>query len=158
MIWRAKHIVTFGLAIALLFLVLGGFNLGSQEKPESNMAMEDPALQELDQVKALLKDGNYTEAEKLAREILAEIETKHGLDSLQTAQVIDLLVEAILGRKKKFEAESRVLFERAISIRAHMLGSEHLEIATSLVNIANILNRNGQWPDAKSYYERALAI
>ncbi|MGB3861400.1 MAG: CHAT domain-containing tetratricopeptide repeat protein [Candidatus Aminicenantaceae bacterium] len=158
MIWRAKHIVTFGIAIALLFLVLGGFNLGSQEKPESNMAMEDPALQELDQVKALLKDGNYTEAEKLAREILAEIETKHGLDSLQTAQVIDLLVEAILGRKKKFEAESRVLFERAISIRAHMLGSEHLEIATSLVNIANILNRNGQWPDAKSYYERALAI
>lgn len=110
--WRAKHkSMRAFITVLSLFLAIGVFSLGAQEKPEPASVKKDLELQELDKVKALLKEGNFADAESLAREILIEVEAKHGADSLQAAQVLDVLVESIFGKTKKVDDESRVLIE-----------------------------------------------
>lgn len=140
----------------LLFLAIAALSLGTQEISEPASAEKDPALQKLDNVKALLKDGSYADAEKLAREILAEVEAKHGVESLQAAQVLDVLVESILRSKMQVDDESQALAERAISIRERALGPEHAKVVKSLKIFTTLFRRTGDYAGAKSLLERAL--
>ncbi len=54
--------------------------------------------------------------------------------------------------------KSRALFERALAIREEALGPEHPEVATSLNNLAGLLQDEGDLVGARPLYERALAI
>jgi CHAT domain-containing protein/tetratricopeptide (TPR) repeat protein len=157
--WKTKHKpMRVFITVLSLFLATGIFSLGAQEKSEPASAKEDTALQELDKAKALLKNGNFAEAETLAREILTEVETKHGIDSLQAAQVIDILVESIVGKKKQVDEESGALMERSISIREKVLGPENPEVAKSLSNFSFLYWRSGDYARANQFLERALGI
>ena len=80
-----------------LFFVLGIFSLGSYQITEPATAKDDQAFQKLEKLKVQLKEKNYVDSEKFAREILAEVEAIYGKDSLETARVLDVLVESILG-------------------------------------------------------------
>ena len=55
-------------------------------------------------------------------------------------------------------AEARPLFERALAIREKVLGAEHPDTATSLNNLARLLQAQGDLAGARPLYERALAI
>jgi CHAT domain-containing protein/tetratricopeptide (TPR) repeat protein len=164
------------------------FCLATQEKPELSSVQQDPALQKLDNVKALLKDSNYTEAEALARKILSEVEVTFGIDSAQAAQVLDVLVESIFRRKiqtyheywewtkrkskeerdsslepfelkqKQAEEEVQMLIEQAMSIRERIFGPEHPEVVRGLANLSGLVERHGNNSIVKSLEERALVI
>jgi CHAT domain-containing protein/tetratricopeptide (TPR) repeat protein len=100
--WRTKHKpMCVVITVLSLFLAIGIFSLGAQEKSEPASAKEDLELQKLEKVKVLLKEGNFADAETLAHEILAEVEAEHGATSLQAAQVIDILTESIMGRREQ---------------------------------------------------------
>jgi hypothetical protein len=49
----------------------------------------------LEEIKALIKDVQYAEAETQARELLAKVEAEHGAESLEAAHVLDQLVESL---------------------------------------------------------------
>ena len=55
-------------------------------------------------------------------------------------------------------AAARPLFERALTIREKALGPEHPSTATSLNNLALLLNARGDLGGARPLFERALAI
>jgi tetratricopeptide (TPR) repeat protein len=55
-------------------------------------------------------------------------------------------------------AESRALFERALAIDEKALGPEHPETATSLNNLARLLQAQGDLAGARPLFGRALAI
>jgi tetratricopeptide (TPR) repeat protein len=52
---------------------------------------------------------------------------------------------------------ARPLFERALAIREKALGPEHLDTATSLNNLAGLLQDQGELASARPLLERALA-
>lgn len=146
-------------ASIMLFLALTLFALGLQENSKlPSSANEDPLLQKTDKVKSLIEEGSYMDAEKAAREILAEAETKHGAYSLQVAQVIDVLVEAIISSKRQVDDGSQALIERATTIREEILGPDHSDIAQSLHNFARLYWRSGAYAESAPLFKRALVV
>ncbi|MGD8539980.1 MAG: CHAT domain-containing protein [Candidatus Aminicenantes bacterium] len=120
--------------------------------------MGEQALQELDDVKGLLKEGNYVEAKELAQKVLSKIEDKYGNDSLQTAQVLEVLVDANVGVEKQVNEETRGLIDRAITILERKLGPDHPEVMRSLVEFSSIYQRAGDYARAKELNELALSM
>jgi tetratricopeptide (TPR) repeat protein len=55
-------------------------------------------------------------------------------------------------------AGARPLYERALAIREKVLGPEHPSTISSLVNLAAVLNSQGDFTGARPLNERALAI
>jgi CHAT domain-containing protein/tetratricopeptide (TPR) repeat protein len=80
-----------------LFIVLGIFSLGNQLITGPAAVNYDPPLQRLEKLKAQLKEKNYIGSEKMAREILADVEAVYGENSLEAARVLDVLADSILG-------------------------------------------------------------
>jgi CHAT domain-containing protein len=159
MSWRTDYLAIFRvITVFILFFVLGIFSLATQEQSEPLSAKKDDVVQKLEKAKALIKNSRYPEAEKLSREILKEVETIHGAESLQAAQVLDVLIESILKKKKQIDDDSRDLFERTISIREQVLGPEHAEVVNSLNDFAKQLSVTGDYAEARGYLERALKI
>lgn len=113
---------------------------------------------DLDSVRRLLEKGRYAEAEAAARALLMKVEAASGKNSLDAAGVVDLVVEAGLSMGKSKDAETRVLAERALSIKEKVLGPDHPEFAKSLTNLGFLLHKLGDLGGAQELFERSLAI
>jgi tetratricopeptide (TPR) repeat protein len=50
------------------------------------------------------------------------------------------------------------LYQRALALRTQLLGSDHLEVATSLNGLANLYAQQGKEAEAEPLYRQALAI
>ncbi|MFC2163605.1 tetratricopeptide repeat protein [Acidobacteriota bacterium] len=157
--WGTKHRLSIGFFAALtFFLVIVGFSLAIQETSETTATEESRSIQRFEEVKALLNASKYAEAEAMAREILADVEAKHGVDSLEAAKVIDVLAEALIGDDEQIEDECRSLIERAVSIRKQIYGPENSEIAQSLYHFARLYWKKGNFEEALPHIDQALTI
>lgn len=86
------------LATALsIFGVLGIMGHGNHRITGPYSVKVDRPLQKLEKLKAQLKEKNYVGSEKMAREILADVEALYGENSLEAARVLDVLADSILG-------------------------------------------------------------
>jgi len=99
----------------------------------------------LAEARALFDGGGYARAETLTRALLTEAEERTGADSLETAAVIDLLVEILSWEMKSFQAETLELAQRALRIRERRLGAAHLDVATSAYRLGVV------WFDRKEF-------
>jgi tetratricopeptide (TPR) repeat protein len=54
--------------------------------------------------------------------------------------------------------DAEPLFQRALAIREKALGPEHLDVATSLNNLALVYQAQGKYADAEPLYKRSLEI
>src|SRR5262245_28581645 len=70
----------------------------------------------------LIQAGNYREAEVVARRRLAEVEAETGPRSLETAQALDELAEALWRLGRGADPDSRSIAARALEIREALLG------------------------------------
>ena len=66
----------------------------NSESPETEQVGQ--TAENLDEIRELLKDGRYPEAEDRARALLEEVEGTSGRDSIEAAEVVDALVEALV--------------------------------------------------------------
>jgi len=66
--------------------------------------------------RTLVGQRQYVEAETLARESVGIAESYHGADSLEVADGLDVLVEALRGMGSARNAEASKLAERAIPV------------------------------------------
>jgi CHAT domain-containing protein/tetratricopeptide (TPR) repeat protein len=117
-----------------------------------------PAISGLDEARSLLRNGRFAESESLARRLIRDAEAEHGVSSIQTAQALDVLVEALWRGGKAEDPEAQRLGERAVAIKEAVPGPDHLEVATSLVHLGIVHSDKGDYPEAESAYRRALAI
>lgn len=77
------------------------------------------------------------------------------------AQVITEMVSTSLSKEDDISAnQSKIeqLYLRSLKIREKSLGPEHLDVATSLNNLADFYKENGQLGKARGLYQRALSI
>ncbi len=118
----------------------------------------DPGSDQLAQVRGLLKEARYADAEVRARMLLAQAEARRESSSVEAAQVLDALVEALWRGGKSSAAETRDLAERAVRLKEQALGSEDPGVAASLRNLAIVLEDNHELDSARRTYERTLAI
>src|SRR5262249_9655031 len=112
----------------------------------------------LDLIQDLLNRGRGIEAENVARALLARVEAIAGPDSLEAAQVIDLLSRAVRRSSRVPETEKMALAERALAIKEKSLGPSHVDVATSLTNLAIERTLTGDPGSGKPLLERALTI
>lgn len=111
-----------------------------------------------DNARDLIRDGHYAEAAALAHDLLTQEETQSGPDSLQVADIIDIVVEAERLDGKVKDAGTRDLARRAIRIKEAVLGSDHPDVARSVNSLANLLAESGDYAGAKPLFQRVLAI
>lgn len=113
---------------------------------------------ELAQAGALIDRGQYDIAEVMLREALREGERSHGPASGHVAEILDLLVQALVRGGKGTDAEPRQLAERALRIKETSLGPKDPGVARSLNGLAGVLLFNGDHKSALPLLERATLI
>lgn len=121
-------------------------------------AVHPQAPNSIEPVRNLLLQGRYVDAEAGARSLLAEVEAKNGPDSLEAAEVIDALVEALWRGGKVRAPETRSLAERSVAIKEAQLGPSHPGVGSALTTLGIVLRLRGDYPGARSLFERALSI
>jgi len=112
----------------------------------------------LEDLRGLVEQGKYAEAEEGARALLAEVESTHGPASAEAADALDVLVESRWRQGKFGEPETRELAQRALDIKTEVLGPDHASVAESLNNLAVISFFIGDYGAAGSLWERAVEI
>ena len=137
------------LALALLALITlaGGVTLGAGER----------AVTDKD-ITTRLRAGKFAEAEKLARERLEVVERESGAESVEAANVLDLLSEAMRQGGKGGQAEVGEICRRAVRIKEKELGKDDPGYAASLYQLGCWHYANGEYSVARPLVERALKI
>jgi len=79
----------------------------------------------LGELKALIKTGRYADAEVGARALLTEVEATNGSDSIDAANVLEVLVESLWRGGKASDPASRALGQRLVIIREKTVGPDH---------------------------------
>jgi CHAT domain-containing protein/tetratricopeptide (TPR) repeat protein len=113
----------------------------------------------VDDIRRLLREARYGDAEKASRELLAATEASRGCDSVETAEAMDLVVEALwLGDKTKRGGEALDLVRRAIALKEKALGPEDARLVPSLKLEGSVLIDQGKYAEARRQLERALVL
>jgi CHAT domain-containing protein/tetratricopeptide (TPR) repeat protein len=110
------------------------------------------------EISALIDAGHYPQAERAAKELLAEVERTRGSDSPQAAEALDLLVQALDLDGRDSEPQTRILAERAVRLKERLYLPDHPEVAASLHLLVLVLAGLREDAAAKPLAERALAI
>src|SRR5262245_826241 len=110
--------------IAAVVLLSGGFARGQDS---------------LEPVRALVQDGEYLDAVRVARELQPAIEKNQGAESVVMADLLDLLSEALRRGHRSSDPEPRLLAEKALKIKEKLLGPDDPSVAVSLQNLASAL-------------------
>ncbi len=131
-------------------MVIGATSARSAPEPDSKVSVEE--------IRQLIFDGWYRQAEEAARQLLPEVEAETGSASLETAEVLDALAEALWrGGQCVISHECADVAERALILRENRLGDQPL-VADSLVRKAEVLIYRDDLENARSTLLRALRI
>jgi len=136
------------IAAILLLLVTSGDRLISQAGPSSEGNTTA--------IRAALDAGRYVEAERLATDRAAAAQASN--DVAAAAQASDLIVEALTKLGKIGDGRTVSLAERLIVDKTTLFGSSSAELVTSLNNLGTLATARGEFANAISLHQRALAI
>jgi len=99
---------------------------------ERAIGQADPADEgSVSKIRDLVYRGEFGEAEARARQLLAQVTDNHGKDGLETATVMDLLVDILSRAGKIGDGEAIALADEAIRIKLSELGEDHPDVAAS---------------------------
>jgi len=151
-----RHLAQSDWFLLFLLVALGQMGCGSAN-PDAKEAVvwaadERAAIQEQ------IRRASFDEAEHASKRLLAEAEAAHGPDSLETGQVLNLLVETLWRSRRAGEPETLQLAERAMRIHDARLDPMDPGNVKSLLNLGVVLEGSGDPTGAKANYERALEI
>ena len=104
----------------------------------------------------LQNTGEYKEAEKLYRQVLAVEKNVLGLEHESTLSSMNGLALLLLLKAEYKEAET--LFRQTLEIRVRVLGSEHLNTLVTMDNLASTLSAKGEYGEAETLYRQVLAV
>ena len=102
--------------------------------------------------------GQWPACARLLAHALAAADKASGLavDPETTADLLNHVASYLWWRAELGQA--RQLFERAVAVLEAQSGSDHPDVAISLVNLGNVLRGLGDLPAARVRYERARAL
>lgn len=102
--------------------------------------------------------GAWEQCERLLPHALlaAHYIEQDSLGSEEAGRLLHETASYLSLRARYTEGES--LFQRALQIREHLFGPEHLAVADTLTRLAQLLNENGEFDTVESIAKRALHI
>lgn len=112
----------------------------------------------IEEIQGLTAQGEYARAEEKARALLLDTERTLGPESLEAAEVLDLLVEALYRGGKAATSDARELAERALRIKENLRGPDDPIVAATLAHYGEVLRQRSELSRAKEILERALRI
>jgi CHAT domain-containing protein/Tfp pilus assembly protein PilF len=118
-------------------------------------APDDPAVA---QVRKLVDDGHYAEAETTAREFLETRRAAGETESKAVARVTQALVEALTKGTKAREPATRELALRSVDLARRLYGEESDDYAQSLFDLGELAFRNESLDEAGTAYAQTIAI
>jgi CHAT domain-containing protein/tetratricopeptide (TPR) repeat protein len=129
------------------------FGFGARPLLQRAESIDEESLSSGGRVLLRILEGRIEEAEAEARDLVTRVEARHGSESVETARALDHLVETIW--RGGSDPDPRALAERAIEIKARILGREHTATAWSLCNLG-LLVGGGVYGRAGTSEEREL--
>ncbi len=118
-------------------------------------AAPPPSLEDL---RALVADGEYEDAGAGARARLAEIDAAGRGESMDAAETIDVLVESRWRNGEAAEGDTRALAARSLAIKERISGPDSAGVAATLHQLAVVDFFSGDYERARGEWERALSI
>jgi len=112
----------------------------------------------LDSIRDLLRRGQSRDAEREARALLTKVDPDGRIDTLEVAEILDLLSQALRARPPNALSGSIDLVARAVDIREKAQGPGHVDVARSLTNVAILRTLANDPASARPLFERALTI
>jgi CHAT domain-containing protein/tetratricopeptide (TPR) repeat protein len=106
----------------------------------------------------LVSQGRYAEAAAAGLELLPRVEGEWGKTSLEAAEVLDNLTEALWRNGQGTEETTLEYAERALEVRRLLVGPDHPLVADSLVEKSLVLKIAGRPLEAQKPLLRALVI
>jgi hypothetical protein len=103
----------------------------------------------------LVRQTRYVDAERLLRQALTSFDTVRGVDSYQAAVAAHELGVLLADRGQADEPAA--LYQRSVTIKRHVLGPGHPEIATTVHNWALLAKATGQVEQARLLWAEAKA-
>ncbi|MFH1845079.1 MAG: tetratricopeptide repeat protein [bacterium] len=141
--------VRIHLVLTVWVLILTGPAFATQDPPASHPNRAD--------IRLLLDQGHYAEAENLARELTAARVEQHGPDSPEVASILDYLVEALYRSGQVGTTEVDSLARTAVALKIAAYGEEHLETATSQYHLGWLRLQVGDLAEAETHLASSLA-
>lgn len=114
--------------------------------------------QRLDQLASLIDSSRYDSVLDQGAALLDSLTQDATGDPLQEALLLDLLVNAGYRGEHVMEERFLVLARRAVALSESHAGPTDVATATSLMHLANLLSRRGDFETSIPHYERAIAI
>jgi CHAT domain-containing protein/Tfp pilus assembly protein PilF len=132
--------------------------LATQSTGPTTRAADASAVTDIEIVRLLFREGRYIEAETEARRLLDQTERASGAGSLETAEVLDLLVEILTWQKKVDGPETLALAERALEIRERRLDLASPARAQSLYRVGMVYFERNAAERAREVLDQSLKI
>ncbi|MGE5178653.1 MAG: CHAT domain-containing protein [Bacteroidota bacterium] len=148
-------------AALLAFSLVTSFQpaaLASAGVPSAVSSEASGASVTTDAIQALIRAGRYAEAERQARALLGECEQIYGAESMQTADVLDLLAEAMRNAGSTNAPDAEAICERAVRIKEKLAGKNSAAYATSLHNLGAFYMARGDYDRARTLLEQTIEI
>jgi tetratricopeptide (TPR) repeat protein len=109
-----------------------------------------------DKIIVLFQQGKYSEAEKLAKEVLPMTKEKFGEDHPKVAASLVTLAMIYKTREKYVEAEP--LYKKALAIQEKTLGPDYSDVVHELQNMVELYKAMGKDDEAKKLTARIEKI
>lgn len=119
---------------------------------------EGDFLRRRDEVRALMEQRQSNQAVDAARSLLGDVRASRGPDSLQAAEALDLLVEALYLGGEYRAPETVALAAEAVDLRVRLHGARHPAVARSLHRQSLIVYFDARQDEASVLAGRALEI
>lgn len=112
----------------------------------------------VDEVKALIDDGRWVEAEARAADLLHRSRPGEGNHALARAEVMALHASAWRRADPGKRPEAKAQAEQALRLKIELVGEEHPSVACSLYDLGIFHDLMGERVDALEAFQRSLEI
>lgn len=112
----------------------------------------------VDEVKALIDDGRYAEAEARAADLLDDSHPGEGASALARAEVMGLHASALRRSNPEKRTEARDLAQQALELKIELVGESHPSVADSWYDLGFFHDVMGEPDEARQAWERSLNI
>lgn len=143
---------TFFLTI-VFFLVIFNAQAQSSSGSLADTVLADQLLKEM---RSLIKESKWAEAEASGEQARAIYESLLGEDCRQMGDVWHHMGR-VYGIPGKYD-QAIVYYQKSVNIRLKTLGETHVNVGWSYNNIANCFHSKGEYDKAIEYNEKALQI
>lgn len=112
----------------------------------------------VDEVRGLINDGYWVEAEAKAAELLRQSKAGEGSSALARAEVMTLHASILRRTNQEKRSEAKALAEQALKLKIGLVGEMHPSVADSLMDLGNYFESINEPDESRRAWERSLEI